>query len=389
MASAILAAEVTAFRGLYRSRGENQSSVWRAQEKGYRFSGRRVNLAGHKKTILERSVAQKTKMVERWHQRTVPNHDTLSIGLSAVIVAVTGDEPKVLAIRSGSGAPDALPFGPLESRHRTLEAGLRSWVARQTRQTLGYVEQLYTFGDRNRLVVETGRRVRALSIGYLALAHEARPEGMSEALWRDWYRYLPWEDWRAGKPSVLARIERQLARWVASAQMLADRRARDERLRVAFGLHNVPWSDERVLERYELLYEVGLVPEAHRDRVRTWAAREDVISEGASMVADHRRVLATGIARLRGKIKYRPVVFELMPPTFTFLQLQRAVEALAGLRLHKSNFRRLVESQGLVEETGEVALGTGGRPARLLRFRHDVVMERPAPGVRLPKVKRD
>ena len=64
------------------------------------------------------------------------------------------------------------------------------------------------------------------------------------------------------------------------------------------------------------------------------------------MVADHRRILATAIARLRGKIKYRPIVFELMPPSFTLLQLQRTVEALAGVRLHKPNFRRLVEQQG-------------------------------------------
>ena len=70
---------------------------------------------------------------------------------------------------------------------------------------------------------------------------------------------------------------------------------------------------------------------------------------------DHRRILATGIARLRAKIKYRPVVFELMPPPFTLLQLQRAVEALAGRLLHKQNFRRLIEQQGLVEETGESA----------------------------------
>ena len=60
------------------------------------------------------------------------------------------------------------------------------------------------------------------------------------------------------------------------------------------------------------------------------------------------------------------------------------VGALAGLRLHKSNFRRLVESQGLVEETGELAKGTGGRPARLLRYRTEVLLERPVPGVRLP-----
>ena len=83
---------------------------------------------------------------------------------------------------------------------------------------------------------------------------------------------------------------------------------------------------------------------------------------GEAMTHDHRRILATGIARLRAKIKYRPVVFELMPPRFTLLQLQRAVEALAGRRLHKQNFRRLIEQQDLVEETGDITTETA-RPA--------------------------
>ena len=102
------------------------------------------------------------------------------------------------------------------------------------------------------------------------------------------------------------------------------------------------------------------------------------------MAHDQRRILATGIARLRAKIKYRPVVFELMPPCFTLLQLQRAVEALAGRRLHKQNFRRLIEQQDLVEETGEMATETGGRPAKLFRFRRDVVAERAVAGSKLP-----
>ena len=71
------------------------------------------------------------------------------------------------------------------------------------------------------------------------------------------------------------------------------------------------------------------------------------------MIGDHRRILATGIARVRAKIKYNPVVFELMPPAFTLLQLQRCVEAISGLNVHKPNFRRLIEQQQLVEETGE------------------------------------
>jgi hypothetical protein len=102
------------------------------------------------------------------------------------------------------------------------------------------------------------------------------------------------------------------------------------------------------------------------------------------MALDHRRILASALGRLRGKLKYRPVVFELLPATFTLLRLQRVVEALAGVRLHKQNMRRLVETGGLVEGTGRLESQTGGRPAELFRFRRDVLRERPAPGVGIP-----
>ena len=105
---------------------------------------------------------------------------------------------------------------------------------------------------------------------------------------------------------------------------------------------------------------------------------------GRTMSGDHRRILATAIARLRAKIKYRPVVFELMPSQFTLLQLQRTVEALAGLTLYKPNFRRLIEQHDLVEETGESESETGGRPAKLFRFRRSVQEERQFAGTKLP-----
>lgn len=308
-----------------------------------------------------------------------PKDANPNVELSAVIVGIAADEPQVLVVRPDESDLEGLPSGRLESSHRTLEAGLRSWVERQTGQTLEYVEQLYTFGDRNRL-----GRGRTLSIGYLALVRELKPARHAGAAWRSAYRYFPWEDWRAGRPGVLADVEAQLKRWIADASTTPERRLREERARATFALGGRDWNEERVLERYELLYETGLAPEAHRDRARTWAPPSDALNFATSMFADHRRVLATGLARLRGKIKYRPVVFELMPQAFTFLQLQRAVEALAGLQLHKPNFRRLVESQQLVEETGQVAAESPGRPARLLRYRREVLPELPAPLARLP-----
>src|SRR3546814_6602410 len=81
-------------------------------------------------------------------------------------------------------------------------------------------------------------------------------------------------------------------------------------------------SEERVLERYEMHYEAGLVPEAFVDRAIEPPPEIATIS-GLPMVADHRRILATAISRLRAKIKYRPVLFELMPPRFTLSELQK------------------------------------------------------------------
>jgi len=315
----------------------------------------------------------------------------LSIGLNAVIVAATAQDPRVLTIRYGpdaiegeiEGAIEALLAGPLEAEHRTLEIGLRAWVERQTSQKLGYVEQLYTFGDRDRMASGDDAGVRALTVAYLALVREARPAGSADAAWQSWYRYFPWEDWRDGKPALLGPIEERLEEWAAAAATEPERRLRAERLGLAFGLPAGSWNEELVLERYELLYQAGLVAEAARDLARPAVAGDTSVS-GVAMALDHRRILATAIGRLRGKIKYRPVVFELMPAEFTLLQLQRSVEALAGRLVHKQNFRRLIEQQQLVEETGAIAADTVGRPAKLFRFRHAVLAERAVVGTKLP-----
>ncbi len=299
--------------------------------------------------------------------------DQLSTELIAVIVAVTGGKPRVLTI----GNATALPSGSFESGHRSLQAGLRSWVERQTHQPLGYVEQLYTFADSDRGAEPAGR---AISVSYLGLAREARVTG--QAGWQSWYRYFPWEDHREGPPAMIGEaIAPALLAWAQTP----DRR---QRAAITFGLDGRPWNEELVLQRYELLYEAGLVPE--------WRRRHDglpdapspsVVVAGAFMALDHRRILATGIARLRTKIKYRPVFFELMPESFTLLQLQQTVEALAGRRLHKQNFRRLIDAQALVEETGASSGEAGGRPAKLYRFRGDVQAERAIAGTKLPLLR--
>ncbi|MFM8820122.1 MAG: NUDIX hydrolase, partial [Phenylobacterium sp.] len=97
--------------------------------------------------------------------------------------------------------------------------------------------------------------------------------------------------------------------------------------------------------------------------------------------------LATALSRLRGKLKYRPVIFEMMPDAFTLSALQRAVEAVAGVPLHKQNFRRALEKSGLVEGLGRLDQDTGGRPAELFRFRREVLSARPVSGLSLPLLR--
>ena len=304
--------------------------------------------------------------------------NVVSIGLSAAIVSVERERPNVLVV-AHEGSDDALPFGPFDpATHRTLESGLRKWVGEQTHFDLGYTEQLYTFGDRGRHLAAPDEGARVVSVGYLALT---RPGGAPDTSWRGWYDFFPWEDWRGAKPEMIdAVILPALRKFAKEAPNAISAEQRKNRMRLCFGEGGVAWDEERVLERYELLYEAGLVREAARDAGRKTAPPAEL---GSPMQFDHRRILATAIARLRGKMKYRPVVFELMAPSFTLLELQRTVEALSGIRLHKQNFRRLVAEQGLVEGTGKFSAPARGRPAELFRFRRDVLRERPAPGVRL------
>lgn len=314
----------------------------------------------------------------------------IEIELNAAIVAVEGDTPLMLAVRQkGDGERDSLglPFGPFDPlAHRTLDMGLRAWVQEQTALRLGYVEQLYTFGDRGRHTLPGDVGPHVMSVGYVALTR-VTPEANTAlertgAEWRNWYDFFPWEDWREGRPAILDDVViPALRRFVRAPGPSRNGQNLAERMHLAFGDDGGGWDEERVLERYELLYSAALVGEARRDgRV---PAHGGPSIPGVGMRFDHRRILATAISRLRGKLKYRPLVFELMPEEFTLTELQRTVEAISGRHLHKQNFRRLVEASALVEPTGATTPRTGGRPAALFQFRRDVIRERPAPGLRL------
>ena len=324
----------------------------------------------------------------------------------AVLVTITDQSAQVLTVDQGK----LLPNGPLMPLHRSLQAGVRQWVEEQTQQPLGYLEQLYTFVDTNRRNVDGHALVY---VSYLGLVQEIQAQQtQSQASWQDWYDYFPWENHLDGMPAIITTlIVPALMSWADSATDDVIKQRRHQRIRLCWGVleeelvsveddhaegnynerrsedsHKNDWVAEHVLLRYEMLYEAELIPEAPNYQPnklpKDWSKQI-----GIPMYYDHRRVIATAISRLRAKIEYRPLIFGLMPEAFTLSELQQSVEALSGMRLHKQNFRRLLDSQNLVLPTGESSSAQRGRPAKLYRFCHDIELQSLLMDSKLPKRK--
>lgn len=315
---------------------------------------------------------------------------TISLDLTAVILRVKETEPQVMTVRS----PLSLPSGAFDpERHRTMELGLRSWVQEQTGQNLNYVEQLYTYGN--------WHRKGDVTVGYYALVPYVKSDKNLPGRWHNLYDFFPWEDFRKGLPEIVDKvIKPSLENWINEATCIEEKKERTERVRVNFNDFKT-WDKSRVLFRYEILYEVGLVEEALRDwddwakdakyrlpitttHIEDKEYRELSKKMGTSMEGDHRRILASTLARVRGKLPYRPIAFKLLPEDFTLLKIQYYYEGLIGDLLHKQNFRRYLKQGKYVEETGDTDSSGPGRPAALYRFREDVEAERVNLGLNLP-----
>jgi 8-oxo-dGTP diphosphatase len=108
----------------------------------------------------------------------------------------------------------------------------------------------------------------------------------------------------------------------------------------------------------------------HRVRAAT-DAREAAwfaVWDTPSLAFDHGRILQAALARLKGKVRYQPLGFELLPPKFTLSQLQRVYEKILERSLDKRNFRKKILSMDLLVELDEVEQDVAHRAARLYRF---------------------
>jgi 8-oxo-dGTP diphosphatase len=138
----------------------------------------------------------------------------------------------------------------------------------------------------------------------------------------------------------------------------------------------------------EQLYTFGAVDRDPRERVVTVAyfalvklsdhrikaatdARDAAwfaVSEARGLAFDHDRILEAALERLKGKVRYQPIGFELLPPQFTLSQLQRLYETVLETPLDKRNFRKKILGMDFLVALDEVQKDVAHRAARLYRF---------------------
>ena len=95
----------------------------------------------------------------------------------------------------------------------------------------------------------------------------------------------------------------------------------------------------------------------------------DANGKQLKLAFDHSRIIGIAVQRIRGKLNYAPIGFELLPDEFTLFSLQRIHEAVLGRKLNKDSFRRKMLASGLIEDTKHRQTGTAFRPATLYRFK--------------------
>jgi hypothetical protein len=310
-----------------------------------------------------------------------------------VLVVERGQEPFQGYVAVPGGFVDS------EKDEDARRAGLRELREETGARDPDYIESLDTYDANGRDPRQFAGRIidghfvrrgnRVVSRTDLALFRQrkrVRPQRGEDAVRAHWSavsRYLPWEDTRtvAGRTArkhVLAALPERAADMGPAWQA---------RLAHAFGANIAEWNEERAGERLRMLIEARLVEEALRDRYGQVHDADRVPAFGEPMAFDHRVMLADGIGRLRGRLKYVPALLvALTPPRFTVAELQAVVEAAAGRPLEAANFRRLVahsKSHALIVPTGEVTR-SGGRPAEIYAWKTDFAHVRLERSLRLP-----
>lgn len=222
----------------------------------------------------------------------------------------------------------ALPGGFVNMDESLDEAALRE-LKEETGIDDIYMEQLYTWGD-----VGRDPRTRIISTSYMSLVD-------------------------SGSLDVVAADDADDAKWfTVTCKLFQEQKTLTEKGYIRERFYKLRLSNED-----EELSSIVKTVETVEGKV-TKTRREIIESGGVAF--DHAKIIQYAIERLRSKIEYTDMAFNLMPELFTLTELQKVYEIILGTELLKANFRR--KTAGMVVETNEYTKDAGHRPSKLFRF---------------------
>lgn len=272
-------------------------------------------------------------------------YDRPSVTVDMLIFTVTDEENKnyrklpekvlkLLMIKRGDHpyiGQWALPGGFVEINESLDDAALRE-LKEETNIGSIYMEQLYTWGDVNR-----DPRTRVISTSYMSLTDSSSLE-------------------------VKAADDADDAKWFTlSCKLYQENKTKTEKGYIQQKLYKLKLScDDTELSATVRVSKVveGKAVKMERD-----------VLESNGIGFDHAKIIEYGVERLRNKIEYTDIAFNLMKPLFTLTELQNVYEIILDKELLKANFRRKISH--MVVETNQTTKDAGHRPSKLFKFNHD------------------
>jgi 8-oxo-dGTP diphosphatase len=228
-----------------------------------------------------------------------------------VVFSLRGEQLQVL-LAPGLEGHWELPGSPVPG-NTSLEETATESVLRMTGLREAYLEQLYTYGEADRVTPRGERRVSVAYFVIIPAGNQPAPNGGANS---------------GDTPSTYE--DAQTLRWFPIPPLMGS---------PSTTAHPLPQEQEN-----------------------------------PALSANDREVIGYALRRLRYKLEYTAIGFQLLPEQFSLSQLQRTYELILGETLDKRNFRRRILQAGIIEETPHRRAGEG-RPARLYRYRPDAVAE--------------
>jgi 8-oxo-dGTP diphosphatase len=270
-----------------------------------------------------------------------------SVTVDMLVFTVTdGNEPnyrklpqkvlKMLMVKRGNHpyiGQWALPGGFV-----SVDESLDSAALRELKEEVNidniYMEQLYTWGD-----VDRDPRSRVISCSYMSLVDCA-------------------------SLNIMAGDDADDAKWFIVKSSVI----KQEKTMLPDGYISHDWVKLELCDDDRDISVSSVIKITGKAKGKTlYVDRQVVESDGIAF--DHGKIIQYGIERLRNKIEYTDIVFNLMPPRFSLTELQQVYEVILDKKLLKANFRRKIS--GMVIETNELTKDVGHRPSKLYRFNPD------------------